>query len=85
VIASFQTSLPAVIIDGISVYKLIGIILAAVPVVLFLKALIWQSRKRSQAVSDFKKHMDYVFWVIILLVGCGLIYSLGKLLYEFVR
>jgi hypothetical protein len=74
VIASFQTSLPAVIIDGISVYKLIGIILAAVPIVLFLKALMGQSRKRSQAVSDFKKHMDYVFWVIMLLVGCGVIY-----------
>ena len=73
------------IIDGISVYKLIGIILAAVPIVLFLKAIMGQSRKGSQAVSDFKKHMDYVFWVIILLVGCGLIYSLGKLLYEFVR
>jgi hypothetical protein len=31
-------------------------------------------RKRSQAESDFKKHMDYVFWVIMLLVGCGVIY-----------
>ena len=71
--------------NRISVYKLIGIILAAVPVVLFLKAIMGQSRKRSQAVSDFKKHMDYVFWVIMLLVGCGVIYSLGKLLYEFAR
>jgi hypothetical protein len=26
--------------------------------------------------------MDYVFWVIMLLIGCGVIYSLGKLLYE---
>ena len=69
----------------ISVYKLIGVILAAVPIVLFLKAIMGQSRKRSQAVSDFKKHMDYVFWVIMLLVGCGVIYSLGKLLYEFAR
>jgi hypothetical protein len=74
-----------VIIDRISVYKLIGVILAAVPIVLFLKAIMGQSRKRSQAVSDFKKHMDYVFWVIMLLVGCGVIYSLGKLLYEFAR
>ena len=66
-------------------YKLIGVILAAVPIVLFLKAIMGQSRKRSQAVLDFKKHMDYVFWVIMLLVGCGVIYSLGKLLYEFAR
>jgi hypothetical protein len=67
------------------VYKLIGIILAAVPVVLFLKAIMGQSRKGSQAVSAFKKHMDYVFWVIMLLIGCGVIYSLGKLLYESVH
>jgi len=76
---------PPAIIDGISMYKLIGIILAALPVVLFLKAIMGQSRKRSQAVSDFKKQMDYVFWVIMVLVGCGVVYSLGKLLYEFVR
>ena len=37
------------------------------------------------AVSDFKKHMDYVFWVIMLVVGCGVIYSLGKLLYQSVH
>jgi hypothetical protein len=67
------------------VYKLIGIILAAAPIVLFLKGIIGQSRKRSQAVSDFKKHMDYVFWVIMLLFGCGVIYSLGKLLYQSVH
>jgi hypothetical protein len=66
-------------------FKLIGVILAAIPVVLFLKAILGQPRKRSQAVSDFKKQMDHVFWVIMLLVGCGLIYSLGKLLYEFLH
>jgi hypothetical protein len=76
---------PAAIIDGTSVYKWIGVILAAVPIVLFLKAIMGQSRKRSQAVSDFKKHMDYVFWVIMLLLGCGVIYSLGKLLYQSVH
>ena len=54
----FQTFLTVAIIDRISVYKLIGVILAAVPIVLFLKAIMGQSRKRSQAVSDFKKHMD---------------------------
>jgi len=67
------------------VYKLIGVILAVIPIVLFLKAIMGQSRKRSQAVSDFKKHMDYVVWMILFLIGFGVIYSLGKLLYEFVR
>ena len=73
------------LIEGTPVYKLIGIILAAVPIVLFLRAIMGQSRKGSKAVSDFKKHMDYVFWVIMLLMGCGVIYSLGKLLYKSVH
>jgi hypothetical protein len=34
------------------VYKLIGVILAAVPIVLFLKAIMGQSRKRSQAALE---------------------------------
>jgi hypothetical protein len=66
-------------------YKLIGIILAAVPIVLFLRAMfVAQSKKRSQAISDFKKNMDYLVWVILFLIGCGVVYSIGKLLYHFV-
>jgi hypothetical protein len=66
------------------VYKLIGIILAAVPVVLFLRAVFMrQSKKRPQAVSDFKKQMDYLVWVVLLLIGCGVVYAIGKLLYQF--
>jgi hypothetical protein len=61
-------------------YKLIGIILAAVPVVLFLRAIFpGQSKKRSQAVADFKKRFDYFLWAMLLLIGCGLVYSVGKL------
>ena len=61
-------------------FKLIGFIVAAIPVALFLKAIFFaKSRKRSQAVADFKKHVDYVVWAILFMIGCGLIYSLGKL------
>ena len=65
-------------------YKLIGIILAVVPIVLFLRAIfIRQSKKRSQAVSDFKKQMNYLIWVILFVIGCGVVYSIGKLMYQF--
>jgi hypothetical protein len=66
------------------VYKLIGIILAAVPIVLFLRAIFMgMSKKRSQAVSDFKKQMDYLVWLILFFIGCGIVYSLVKLIYQF--
>jgi hypothetical protein len=61
-------------------FKLIGIILAATPVVLFLRAIFaGQSKKRSQAVSDLKKRVDYLIWAMLFLIGCGFVYSIGKL------
>jgi len=59
-------------------YKLISIILAAMPVILFLRTIFIGQLKRSQAVSDFRKQIDYLVWII--LIGCGLVYSLGKLI-----
>jgi hypothetical protein len=63
-------------------YKLIGIIVAAMPVILFLRAMFMGSKKRSQAVSNFKKQVDYVVWAILFMVGCGVAFSVGKLIYD---
>jgi hypothetical protein len=61
-------------------YKLISIILATIPVILFLRSIFIGQLKRSQAVSDFRKQIDYLVWIILILIGCGLVYSLGKLI-----
>jgi len=61
-------------------YKLITIILAAIPVILFLRTIFMGQLKRSQAVSDFRKQVDYLVGIILILIGCGLVYSLGKLI-----
>jgi hypothetical protein len=63
-------------------YKLIGIIMAAMPVILFLRAMFMGSKKRSQAVSNFKKQVDYVVWAILFMIGVGLVFSIGKLIYD---
>jgi hypothetical protein len=62
--------------------KLIGLIVAAMPVILFLRAMFMGSKKRSEAVSNFKKQVDYVVWVILFCIGCGVVFSLGKLIYD---
>ena len=54
-------------------YKLISIILAAMPVILFLRTIFIGQLKRSQAVSDFRKQIDYLVWIILILIGCGLV------------
>jgi len=62
-------------------YKLMVIVLAAIPVVLFVRGIFTgQSKKRSQAVSDFKKQVDYLVWAMLFLIGCGFVYSVGKLI-----
>jgi len=67
------------------VYKLIGIILAAAPIILFLRAIFKsQLKKKSQGLAEFKKQIDYLVWIILFVVGCGVVYSIGKLIYQFV-
>ena len=62
-------------------YKLIGIILTAIPAFLFIRAVLTgQSKKRMQALSDFKKHIDYLVWVMLFFIGCGLVYSIVTLI-----
>jgi hypothetical protein len=63
-------------------YKLIGLILAAMPVILLLRSMFMGSKKRSQAVSDFKKQIDYAVWAILFFIGCGVVYGIAKLIYE---
>ncbi|HLN10270.1 MAG TPA: hypothetical protein VK281_15115 [Xanthobacteraceae bacterium] len=65
-------------------FKLIAIILAAVPVVLFLRSIFAGPLRRSpavrRAVSDFKRQVDYVVWAILVLMACGTVYSIAKLI-----
>ena len=61
--------------------KFIGIVLALMPIVLFLRAVFMRSKKRSQAVSEFKKQLDYAVWLILFFIGCAVVYSIGKLIY----
>jgi hypothetical protein len=66
------------------VYKFIGIVLAAAPIILFMRAIFkGQLKKRSQPLSDFKRQMDYLVWVILFVIACGVAYSIGKLIYQF--
>jgi hypothetical protein len=62
-------------------YKLISIILVLIPVVLFLRTFFTtRSKKRSQAVSNFKKQLDYLVWVILFLIACEVVYFIGTLI-----
>ena len=64
-------------------YKLITILVAAIPIILFLRTIFFRrSTAMKLAVSDFRKQIDYLVWVILLAIGCGIVYSVGKLIYS---
>jgi len=61
-------------------YKLITIIAAAIPVVLFLRSIFTtRSATRSKAVSNFKRQVDYLVWAVLILIGCEIAYVIGTL------
>jgi len=65
-------------------YKLIAILIAAMPVILFLRTVFFRKSKVIQeASSAFRKQVDYLVWMILFLVACALLYSIGTLIHSF--
>ena len=64
-------------------YKLITILAAAIPVILFLKTVFFsRSKVMQKASATFRKQVDYLVWGILFLVGCALLYSVGTMIYH---
>jgi hypothetical protein len=63
--------------------KLITILAALIPVILFLKNVFFRrSKVMQQASAEFRKQVDYLVWGILFLIGCGIVYSAGRLIYS---
>jgi len=63
--------------------KLITILVALIPLILFVKNLFFKKSKVLQKASaEFRKQIDYMVWGILILVGCGIVYSVGRLIYS---
>ena len=68
-------------------YKLIVFLVAAIPVVLFLRTIFFGRRSTvvKGAMSDFSRHIDYLVWAILFVIGCGIVYSIAKIIFEMSR
>ena len=62
-------------------YKLIVLLAAAIPVVLFLRRIFGRSKVMRGAMSDLRRHVDYLVWAILFVIGCALAYAVGKVIY----
>jgi hypothetical protein len=64
-------------------YKLITILAAAIPIILFLRTVIFgKSKVLREATSEFRRQIDYLVWGFVFLIGCALIYSVGTLIHS---
>ena len=60
--------------------KIIGFLLAAIPVILFLRAIFFRRPNRiSAAFAEFKKQVDIAIYLFLGIVGCVVVFALGKL------
>jgi hypothetical protein len=62
--------------------KLITFLVAAIPILVFLKTILGRSRVLREASAEFRKQVDYLVWGIMILVGCAIVYSAGFLIYS---
>jgi hypothetical protein len=58
------------------VFKLISLLLAAIPAFLFLRAVFGRSTAMKRAISDFRRQLDYLVWIMLIVIAVGLVYSL---------
>ena len=63
-------------------YKLITLLVAAIPIILFLKtAFFGRSQALKQASADLRRQIDYLVWVILFFIACGILYSTINLIH----
>ena len=62
--------------------KFIAFVAAAIPIVLFVRALLGKRPSRlSEGMKEFKKQADLAVWIFLGLVGCVVVFAAGKLLW----
>jgi hypothetical protein len=60
--------------------KLIAFASAAIPVILFLRSILFRRpTKLGEGLREFKKQVDLAISIILGVVGCVMIFALGKL------
>ena len=56
-------------------FKLISILIALIPLFLFVRAVFGRSTAMKKAVSDVRRQIDYLVWVMLLVIAVGIVYS----------
>ena len=67
-------------------YKLITILVAAIPIVLFVKNVFFgRSQAMKRASSELRRQIDYMLWAILFFILCGIVYSVVNLIHPILK
>ena len=67
-------------------YKLITILIAAIPVIVFLKTVFFgRSQAMKRASSELRRQIDYMVWAILFFILCGIVYSVVNLIHPILK
>jgi hypothetical protein len=66
-------------------FKLISILIALIPVFLFLRAVLGRSATVRRAAADFKRQIDFVVWALLFIIAAAMLYSLISLVHPLWR
>ena len=63
-------------------YKLITILVAIIPIVVFLKSVFFgRPQVVKQASAELRRQIDFLVWAILFLIACGIVYSTINLIH----
>ena len=67
------------------IFKIIAFIAAAVPIVLFIRAIFFQRPTRvGEGLKEFKKQINLGITIFLVLIGCIVLYAAGRLIWTWI-
>jgi hypothetical protein len=64
------------------IFKIIAFVAAAIPIFLFVRSIFFRRPTRlHEGFKEFKKQSDLAVSIFLLLIGCVVIFAVGKLIW----
>ena len=64
------------------IFKIIAFVAAVVPIFLFVRSIVFRRPTRmNERFQEFKKQSDLAVSIFLLLIGCVVIFAVGKLIW----
>jgi hypothetical protein len=64
------------------IFKIMAFVAAAIPIFLFVRSIVFRRPTRlNEGFKEFKKQSDLAVSIFLLLIGCVVIFAVGKLIW----